>query len=158
LEDSFCRDFSCCNLELKDLHELLQHFEDVHVDVRLDSDDEDLFTLEHMDDSSDFDSPLTFTDVYFQQQSSEIYVDPKNRKRIDFSNLTNNFVKEEDVEMEDVVHVSRSSSASIFSIFHLFLQVYVCNIRHKWWWMKKKIVLINAKFLDVQKLIKIQEA
>lgn len=31
LESTFCRDFSCCGLELDDLHDLLQHYEECHV-------------------------------------------------------------------------------------------------------------------------------
>ncbi|RKP28113.1 hypothetical protein SYNPS1DRAFT_26302 [Syncephalis pseudoplumigaleata] len=31
LEANFCRDFSCCGLVLRDLHDLLQHYEECHV-------------------------------------------------------------------------------------------------------------------------------
>ncbi|KAJ1919392.1 Transcriptional regulator of ribosomal biogenesis proteins [Mycoemilia scoparia] len=31
LENSFCRDFTCCGLTLDDLHDLLQHYEECHV-------------------------------------------------------------------------------------------------------------------------------
>ena len=53
----------------------------------MDSDEENLFEFEAMDesDSSDVDSPLTFTDVYFKSHRSspsislsEIYVDPRS--------------------------------------------------------------------------------
>ena len=39
LEDKFCKNFSCCGLELQDLHDLLQHFEECH--VKMDDDDDD---------------------------------------------------------------------------------------------------------------------
>lgn len=76
LEDKFCKNFSCCGLELDDLHDLLQHFEECHGDVRLDSDEEEeLFEFECMDEgsesASDSGSPLTFTDIYFKSSSSQ---------------------------------------------------------------------------------------
>ncbi|RKP06243.1 hypothetical protein THASP1DRAFT_31937 [Thamnocephalis sphaerospora] len=37
LEANFCRDFSCCGLILRDLHDLLQHYEECH--VRFEEDD-----------------------------------------------------------------------------------------------------------------------
>jgi len=37
LEANFCRDFSCCGLLLRDLHDLLQHYEECH--VRFEEDD-----------------------------------------------------------------------------------------------------------------------
>ncbi|KAI8065906.1 hypothetical protein BC940DRAFT_347805 [Gongronella butleri] len=43
LEDSFCRDFSCCGMVLADLHDLLQHYEESHVSV--DEDDQDMDEL-----------------------------------------------------------------------------------------------------------------
>ncbi|KAI9495178.1 hypothetical protein BDB00DRAFT_815017 [Zychaea mexicana] len=39
LEAAYCRDFSCCGLVLSDLHDLLQHYEECH--VRLEEEDED---------------------------------------------------------------------------------------------------------------------
>jgi hypothetical protein len=33
IEESFCRNFSCCGLHLDDLHELLKHYEECHVRV-----------------------------------------------------------------------------------------------------------------------------
>eukprot|EP00158_Paraphelidium_tribonemae_P001924 Partr_v1_DN24959_c0_g1_i1_m45294 putative JAZF zinc finger 1 len=36
LEDSFCRDFTCCGLVLDDMHQLLQHYEDCHVQLEED--------------------------------------------------------------------------------------------------------------------------
>ncbi|ORX82982.1 hypothetical protein BCR32DRAFT_292291 [Anaeromyces robustus] len=38
IESNFCKDFTCCGIVLKDLHELLQHFEDAH---RMESDMEE---------------------------------------------------------------------------------------------------------------------
>ncbi|ORX60619.1 hypothetical protein DM01DRAFT_1332745 [Hesseltinella vesiculosa] len=45
LEEKYCRDFACCGLILDDLHDLLQHYEECHVRVE-DEDDEDVFTPE----------------------------------------------------------------------------------------------------------------
>ena len=39
-ESSFCSNFQCCGRSLKDLHELLQHYEDSH--VRIEDGDEDV--------------------------------------------------------------------------------------------------------------------
>jgi len=39
-EESFCSNFVCCGVHLADLHALLQHYEDVHVKVQNDGDDE----------------------------------------------------------------------------------------------------------------------
>ncbi|KAI9311039.1 hypothetical protein BX666DRAFT_2000141 [Dichotomocladium elegans] len=52
LEASFCRDFSCCGLVLRDLHDLLQHYEECH--VRLEEDECSLY-----DDDSSFWSPVS---------------------------------------------------------------------------------------------------
>ncbi|KAJ3409738.1 Transcriptional regulator of ribosomal biogenesis proteins [Chytridiales sp. JEL 0842] len=41
LEDQYCRDFSCCGLQLSNLHDLLQHFEECHVRVESDFDDDE---------------------------------------------------------------------------------------------------------------------
>ncbi|KAJ2958084.1 hypothetical protein NQZ79_g6327 [Umbelopsis isabellina] len=42
LETAFCRNFSCCGLVLRDLHDLLQHYEECH--VRLEDDDSTLYS------------------------------------------------------------------------------------------------------------------
>ncbi|KAJ3216268.1 hypothetical protein HDU81_001144, partial [Chytriomyces hyalinus] len=41
LEDQFCKDFSCCGIALDSMHDLLQHFEEFHVLVESDCEDED---------------------------------------------------------------------------------------------------------------------
>ncbi|KAI8919454.1 hypothetical protein DFJ77DRAFT_278639 [Powellomyces hirtus] len=74
IEDNFCKDFFCCGVNLGNLHDLLQHFEECHVRVESDVDeDEDLpFEFESMDemdtDISDGDSssPPTFSDMYLK--------------------------------------------------------------------------------------------
>ncbi|KAJ3158932.1 hypothetical protein HDU86_002101 [Geranomyces michiganensis] len=74
LEDNFCKDFFCCGVNLGNLHDLLQHFEECHVRVESDVDeDEDLpFEFESMDemdtDLSDGSgsSPPTFSDMYLK--------------------------------------------------------------------------------------------
>ncbi|KAJ3179263.1 hypothetical protein HDU85_004954 [Gaertneriomyces sp. JEL0708] len=79
LEDRFCKDFFCCGMNLGNLHDLLQHFEECHVRVESDvDDDEDLpFEFESMDemdtDLSDGDSVVstaqqTFADIYLKSQ------------------------------------------------------------------------------------------
>ncbi|ORX44110.1 hypothetical protein DM01DRAFT_1329344 [Hesseltinella vesiculosa] len=42
LEDSFCRNFSCCGMVLADLHDLLQHYEEHHVSMEEDEEEEAL--------------------------------------------------------------------------------------------------------------------
>ncbi|KAJ3163852.1 hypothetical protein HDU88_006188 [Geranomyces variabilis] len=74
LEDNFCKDFFCCGVNLGNLHDLLQHFEECHVRVESDVDeDDDLpFEFESMDemdtDLSDGSgsSPPTFSDMYLK--------------------------------------------------------------------------------------------
>ena len=78
LEDKFCKDFSCCGATLENLHDLLQHFEECHVRVESDiEEDEDLpFEFESMDDmdtdmsddSSPANAPVTFTDIFLKSQ------------------------------------------------------------------------------------------
>ena len=41
LEDQFCKDYSCCGLQLDDMHELIQHFEENHVVMDSDMDEGD---------------------------------------------------------------------------------------------------------------------
>ncbi|KAJ1561282.1 hypothetical protein HK096_005286 [Nowakowskiella sp. JEL0078] len=57
LEDKFCKDFACCGINLESLHDLLQHFEECHVRVESDVDEEEdipLFDLDEMEtDMSD---------------------------------------------------------------------------------------------------------
>ncbi|KAJ3283718.1 hypothetical protein HDU76_008416, partial [Blyttiomyces sp. JEL0837] len=61
LEDQFCKDFACCGINLENLHDLLQHFEENHVrvesDFEYDEDDDDLpFEFEcGMDEDMDMD-------------------------------------------------------------------------------------------------------
>lgn len=71
---------------------MLQHFEECHADDRHASDeDEDLFEFETMEECSDasdsYETPLTFTDIYFKSSShssaqaialSDIYIDPSS--------------------------------------------------------------------------------
>ncbi|KAG0259738.1 hypothetical protein DFQ27_003916 [Actinomortierella ambigua] len=42
LESAFCRNFSCCGLNLRDLHDLLQHYEECHVRFEDDDDSDSL--------------------------------------------------------------------------------------------------------------------
>ncbi|KAI9333673.1 hypothetical protein BDR26DRAFT_599771 [Obelidium mucronatum] len=46
LSDQFCKDFVCCGLNMDNLHDLLQHFEEYHVSVNddADSDSDDNFS------------------------------------------------------------------------------------------------------------------
>ncbi|KZT53525.1 hypothetical protein CALCODRAFT_49830 [Calocera cornea HHB12733] len=44
VEQNYCKDFTCCGLELPGLHELLQHYEERHVQHQQFSDDESMLT------------------------------------------------------------------------------------------------------------------
>ena len=81
LEDKFCKDFNCCGLQLNDMHELLQHFEEYHVvieDEDMDEEDDLQFQFEvtNQDDEGDVDmdgnsaSPATsaFTEMYLNKK------------------------------------------------------------------------------------------
>ncbi|RKO84387.1 hypothetical protein BDK51DRAFT_49112, partial [Blyttiomyces helicus] len=75
LEDQYCKDFACCGIQLEDLHDLLQHYEECHVRVESDvDDDEDLpFEFESLDemdtDMSDSDSTNSDpNDMYMKTQ------------------------------------------------------------------------------------------
>lgn len=60
-ETAFCRDFSCCGLRLVDLHDLLQHYEECH--VQFEDNVNDMFDdSEFFDEDgwSDSDSPSPF--------------------------------------------------------------------------------------------------
>ncbi|KAI9021589.1 hypothetical protein CLU79DRAFT_753958 [Phycomyces nitens] len=57
LEASFCRDFACCGLVLNDLHDLLQHYEECH--VRLEEEEEDNSSL--YDEDNESWSPSTYS-------------------------------------------------------------------------------------------------
>ena len=41
LEDSFCKNFTCCGLVLDDMHDLLAHYEECHVQIDVNSDGDD---------------------------------------------------------------------------------------------------------------------
>jgi len=85
IEANFCKDFSCCGIVLKDLHELLQHFEDAH---RMESDmeEEDDLPFEFDDLSSNRnnnDNHLTFNDLFFKDLESK-------QRNIEENGLLNN--------------------------------------------------------------------
>ncbi|CEP08405.1 hypothetical protein [Parasitella parasitica] len=40
LENNFCRDFACCGLQLNNLHQLLEHYEEYHLSRRAGEDDD----------------------------------------------------------------------------------------------------------------------
>ena len=65
MEDAFCRDFWCCNLQLRDLHELLQHYEERHVHIEDGDDSENDFDVYGFDEQD-----LMFSD--FQQHPVRI--------------------------------------------------------------------------------------
>jgi hypothetical protein len=69
LEDKFCKDFNCCGLQLNDMHELLQHFEEFHVVLEsdeMDEDEDDLqFQFEGVQDTEmDVEVQAPFSDMY----------------------------------------------------------------------------------------------
>ncbi len=76
LEDKFCKDFNCCGLQLNDMHELLQHFEECHVVIESDDMDEDddlPFQFEGGQDiemtSSDHPVTTPFSDMYLSKKA-----------------------------------------------------------------------------------------
>lgn len=75
LEDKFCKDFNCCGLQLNDMHELLQHFEECHVVV------ED-------DDNMDEDDDLQFQfDITHPTSSTDMDVDSEQQQKNAFSDM-----------------------------------------------------------------------
>ncbi|TPX34740.1 hypothetical protein SmJEL517_g02717 [Synchytrium microbalum] len=103
LEDKFCKNFTCCGLELDDLHMLLQHFEEIHgrEDENM-SDDEDAgdddmpFELEG--DAMDVDMPTrpqTITTVVTSPQDKRASPPPGNNAEFTttLSNLTEVILK-----------------------------------------------------------------
>ena len=68
LEDQFCKDYSCCGLQLGDMHELIQHFEENHVVIDSDMDEEDdlQFQFENTQDMMDIDDDkiVNPSDIY----------------------------------------------------------------------------------------------
>ncbi|KAJ3192200.1 hypothetical protein HK101_006911 [Irineochytrium annulatum] len=64
LEDQFCKDFVCCGNDLENLHDLLQHFEECHVRVESDFDEDD---DEHMDFMEDDDMDMEGVPNSYQQ-------------------------------------------------------------------------------------------
>jgi hypothetical protein len=69
LESQFCRDLVCCNQPIADLHELLQHYEEQHVDIHAnntphspkvdeDEDDDDEDMEEDEDDTTHGNLPI----------------------------------------------------------------------------------------------------
>ena len=67
LEQSFCQDFSCCGNKLKSLHDLLEHYESVHVHVdddghnEADDDSQQLAEAINNEDPTDDKQPSTPT-------------------------------------------------------------------------------------------------
>jgi len=87
IEANFCKDFTCCGIVLKDLHELLQHFEDAH---RMESDmeEEDDLPFEFDDLSSNRNTSNenyipTLTDLFLKDLESK-------QRHMEESNLLNN--------------------------------------------------------------------
>lgn len=82
LENSFCRDFSCCGLRLHDMHELLQHYEEKHVHLEDDTENEiDMYPEAFIPDSDDGGSsqneadPIHY-DQNFDDRPFDILSDP----------------------------------------------------------------------------------
>ncbi|KAI8901420.1 hypothetical protein BC833DRAFT_617571 [Globomyces pollinis-pini] len=70
VEDSFCKDFACCGIQLIDMHALLEHFEECHVVVESDVEEEDdlTFQFESQDvEMADTQSGTACTDMYFNK-------------------------------------------------------------------------------------------
>jgi hypothetical protein len=60
LQDQFCKNFSCCGVQLQDMHELLQHFEETHVIMESDEEDDLPFQFESME----YEKPVCPSDIY----------------------------------------------------------------------------------------------
>jgi len=73
IETNFCKDFSCCGLVLKDLHELLQHFEDAHrMESDIEEDDDLPFEFDDLSSNRNSnDNHLTFNDLFFKDLESK---------------------------------------------------------------------------------------
>lgn len=72
LEDQFCKDFSCCGIQLNDLHELLQHFEENHVVIEgddMDEDDDLQFQFETGQDVDMHDNLTPYSDIYLNKKT-----------------------------------------------------------------------------------------
>jgi len=101
IEANFCKDFTCCGLVLKDLHELLQHFEDAH---RMESDmeEEDDLPFEFDDISSNRnnnDNHLTFNDLFFKDLESK-------QRNMEENSLLNNGIGIQDQPMQQSIAMS----------------------------------------------------
>jgi len=87
IETNFCKDFTCCGMVLKDLHELLQHFEDAHR-VESDMEEEDDLPFEFDDLSSNRNTNNenylpTLTDLFLKDLESK-------QRHMEEINLLNN--------------------------------------------------------------------
>jgi len=73
IEAKFCKDFTCCGLVLKDLHELLQHFEDAHrMESDIEDDDDLPFEFDDLSSNSNSnDNHLTFNDLFFKDLANK---------------------------------------------------------------------------------------
>lgn len=57
LEATYCRDFACCGLILEDLHDLLQHYEECHVQIEEDEEEEGETEEESEEEAFDWSTP-----------------------------------------------------------------------------------------------------
>lgn len=71
LESSFCKNFSCCGLTLNDLHDLLQHYEEYHVQYEEDEHQES-FMNEEWSNTSDSDLSQIFTNSLSQTHNDSL--------------------------------------------------------------------------------------
>ncbi|KAJ3065156.1 hypothetical protein HDU98_011456 [Podochytrium sp. JEL0797] len=60
LEDQFCKDFTCCGIPLDNMHDLLQHYEEFHVRIETDYEDDD------EDDDDEYDDADAFSESEYE--------------------------------------------------------------------------------------------
>jgi len=101
IETNFCKDFSCCGLVLKDLHELLQHFEDAHrMESDMEEEDDLPFELDDLSSNrNNNDNHLTFNDLFFKDLESK-------QRNMENSNLLNNGIGLQGQPMQQSIAMS----------------------------------------------------
>ncbi|KAL6599250.1 hypothetical protein U3516DRAFT_644007 [Neocallimastix sp. 'constans'] len=117
IESKFCKDFTCCGLVLKDLHELLQHFEDAHrMESDMEEEDDLPFELDDLSSNrNNNDNHLTFNDLFFKDLESK-------QRNMENSNLLNNSIglqgqpMQQSIAMSDIYSEDKKLNDSLSSL------------------------------------------
>ncbi|KAJ3065043.1 hypothetical protein HK102_008041, partial [Quaeritorhiza haematococci] len=112
LEDRFCKDFTCCGLTLDNLHDLLQHFEECHVHVESDVDEDDDLPFE-FDGVDDMDTDMD-TDMAPSSSVNSTPIGVKVNNATDISPPQAIALSEIYSEEYRITNRSSSSAASAF--------------------------------------------